>query len=173
MNKVSLSGFPTATTIPYTTRQSEVCALKRIYRFLIGMYATSSNTFLYAGRIMRLRFEVQLFITMCTPAHDTRHGKQRSKYFLRQPDHFIYETGVKIHIARNRLAVVLHTAENFDGSLFQQFKESKLALSLSRGQGRGQVPLKVWHEGLKWYRRHVRYRISIPSCYIPPCSAYG
>lgn len=54
MNKVSLSGFPTATTIPYTTRQSEVCALKRIYRFLIGMYATSSNTFLYAGRIMRL-----------------------------------------------------------------------------------------------------------------------
>ena len=65
---------------------------------------------------------------MCTPAHDTRHGKQRSKYFLRQPDHFIYETGVKIHIARNRLAVVLHTAENFDGSFFQQFKESKLTL---------------------------------------------
>ena len=63
---------------------------------------------------------------MCAPAHDTRHGKQRSEDFLRQTNHFVYKAGIEVYIARNGFPIVLHAAKDLNGTFLQQFKEGKL-----------------------------------------------
>ena len=64
---------------------------------------------------------------MCTPTDNTCHGEQRREDFLRQPNHLVNKARIEIHIARNRLAIILHTAKHINGTLLEQFKESELA----------------------------------------------
>ena len=139
MNKVSLSGFPTATTIPYTTRQSEVCALKRIYRFLIGMYATSSNTFLYAGRIMRLpsKFNSSL---RCAHQPTIRAMANSGVIFPAATRSFhIRNRSKNPHCSKPSCRCSSHGRKLRWLALPAIQGKQTHALSLSRGQGRGQV----------------------------------
>ena len=63
---------------------------------------------------------------MGTPTHNTRHGKQGGIDFLRQANHLINKTGIKINVAGYCFPIILNLTESSDSTFFQKFKKSKL-----------------------------------------------
>ena len=74
-----------------------------------------------------LAIEIQLLITMRTPAHYTGHGEKRSIYLLRQPQHLIHEARIEVHIGAENLPASLGLIDRLDSQTLQTGHELVLA----------------------------------------------